>query len=307
MRLGLLGEEDETCIEIWFWTTHIERMFAVYTIKIDLKIVALFLCLLVGLAGTTSADSLVTLTDENASLDFDLGATGAGMTAWTVDGVNRLTEQSFWYRVGNTAQQKVNALTLSGYTISDENGLTVNYADPSNRFTLQLTYLLTGSDLGSGSSIIGENIRVKNSSKTQALDFHLYQYVDVNLLGPTDPVDSDLTLAGAPSVNKATQTNGTQNLSETIATPAPTRYEAGTAASLHSELASGSVYNLNGNSSASDANLAWAFQWDTSISANGTLMISKSMQLTVVPEPSMLTMLVAGSLVTLAGCLRRRA
>ena len=57
-------------------------------------------------------------------------------------------------------EQRINNLTLSNWAVSDGDFLTVSYADPANQFTIQLNYLLTGSDPGSGVSLINETIDV---------------------------------------------------------------------------------------------------------------------------------------------------
>ena len=64
-------------------------------------IVSAVCCLSVGLVRPTTADPIAALTDENSTVQFDLGSAGVGMNQWMVDGINRLVEQSFWYRVGN--------------------------------------------------------------------------------------------------------------------------------------------------------------------------------------------------------------
>ena len=103
----------------------------------------------------------------------------------------------------------------------------------------------------------------------------MYEYNDVNFLGPAQPVDSSLQLTGAP-VNTATQTNGSANLSETVVTPAPSFFEANYAAPLLSELSSGNVYQLNDAPSAVNGDLAWGFQWDATIAQNKTLLSVKT-------------------------------
>jgi hypothetical protein len=266
----------------------------------------MMVCLSAGMSAIASAETIATLTDENTTVRFQLDSAGVGMNEWVVDGVDRLREQSFWYRVGNTPQKRVNSLRLSSWTLTEDNKLATNYVDPSNRFTVQLTFVVTGSSPGSGSSDILESVKVKNTSGA-SLDFHLYEYVDVDLLGLTSPIDSTLQLTGIP-VQQATQTNGPVNLSETVVTPAPSRYQAASASQLLGKLSANSVYNLNNNVSAVNADLAWAFQWDKTLANNGTLLVSKDklLSLASVPEPSCLALLGTGAIGLLGYGWRRR-
>jgi hypothetical protein len=273
--------------------------------KILVLAVAFFLS--VGLAGTVFADSIAMMTEENSTAQYDLSSTGVGMNNWTVDGINRLVEQSFWYRVGNTAQQRVNTLNLVSWSLLPSNYLVVNYSDPSSRFTLQLSYTLTGSDTGSGISDLGETVKVKNISGAP-LDFHLYEYVDIDLLGLAHPIDSELTLKGTP-VNTANQSNNVVSLAETVLTPSATHYEAGYSPQLLSNLSSGLVYNLNDTAYASNGDLAWAFQWDVALgtsASNRSFTLSKDKRLGIVPEPSTFVLLGFGAFGLLAYAWRRR-
>ena len=56
----------------------------------------------VGLLATTSQAYVqtVTLANGNSTALVDVGSS-AGMYNWTVDGVNQLAQQWFWYRVGS--------------------------------------------------------------------------------------------------------------------------------------------------------------------------------------------------------------
>jgi len=100
--------------------------------KSGIAMVMAVLCLSAGLAETTSAAPIATLTEENSTVQVDLGSAGVGMNQWSVDGLNRLQEQSFWYRVGDTPQQRVNTSTYVNSVVYGNDYLTANYADPSN-------------------------------------------------------------------------------------------------------------------------------------------------------------------------------
>jgi hypothetical protein len=242
------------------------------------------LCLSLGSAGSVLANPVAALTEGNSSAQFDLGPAGVGMDHWLVEGIDRLVEQSFWYRVGDTPQQRVNTLNLSSWSVTaDQTVLTVGYADSANRFTMQLRFVLTGLDWGSGVSDVEETVAVRNTSGAP-LDFHLYEYVDIDLLGTAHPTDQSLSLLGNP-VNTAEQSTGSDYVSETVVTPFPSRYEAGYVADLLSELTAESVCNLNDVPTAGDGDLAWAFQWDTTIGINKTFLVSKDKPIDT-PEPS---------------------
>ena len=59
---------------------------------------------LLAVAGTIPAFAQVALTDANSSANIDPFSTAGvdfrGMNNWTVDGVNHMFQQWFWFRVG---------------------------------------------------------------------------------------------------------------------------------------------------------------------------------------------------------------
>ena len=74
--------------------------------KCNIAAILAVCCLSVGLAEPAVAAPIATLTEENSTVQFDLGSAGVGMNQWTVDGLDRLAEQSFWYRVGNAPSKE---------------------------------------------------------------------------------------------------------------------------------------------------------------------------------------------------------
>src|SRR5262245_44964440 len=73
-----------------------------------------------GLLVSESSAALFLLTDDNSSAQFDT-ASPANAFNWTVDGINQLVQQAFWYRVGNTAELSVHNLPIGAQGTTDAN------------------------------------------------------------------------------------------------------------------------------------------------------------------------------------------
>jgi hypothetical protein len=132
---------------------------------------------LVLVVGTAPPASAYTVTDLNSV--FSVGATGAD--GWSVDGINQLLNQSFWWRVGATGGQgQLSSLQTSGSAGGRIIDLT--YTNP-NVFKAEVTYILTGGASGSHQSDVSEAIRLTNLKTTGSLDMHFYQYSDFDLNG----------------------------------------------------------------------------------------------------------------------------
>jgi hypothetical protein len=93
---------------------------------------------LTGFFAQRSVAGLFTLVDENSSADFNTD-TQANAFDWIVDGVDQLFQQSFWYRIGNVAEQNVDTLPhpVEGVTDTNFDGnsdtLFVRYNDLNGR------------------------------------------------------------------------------------------------------------------------------------------------------------------------------
>ena len=217
------------------------------------------------------------------------------MDSWAVNGMNQLAEQSFWYQVGTGPVQRINTLTLASYSNPSPNELTATYQ--GSGFKIYVDWTLLGSDPGFEQSDIGELIKITNTSSTP-LNFHFWQFVDLNLLNT--PFDTSVSIVGG---NTATQTDGDLAVSETADVPVPSRFEAGFRQDVLADLQAGL---LNDNATQINGDLAWAFQWDKTLGAGSSLIISKDKQLTVTPEPSTLVLFGIGAVSLLACTWRRR-
>lgn len=112
-----------------------------------------------------------TLSNLNSIADLNL-STSAGMYNWTVNGVDQLAQQWFWFRVGNSAETPINSISAPTITQTLAKLLTVTYANSWS--SVQISYNLTGnSSPGSGGSGITESIKLSNLTSSP-LDFHFF-------------------------------------------------------------------------------------------------------------------------------------
>lgn len=233
-----------------------------------------------------------TLTDNNAKVTFS-SQNNFGMKNWYTDGVDHLFQQQFFYRVGSTGYERtINALDLLDVRKTANNALSVVYGTAG--LEIEVSYLLSGGDAGSGYSTINEQIRISNLSN-QSIDFHFFQYVDFDLAeaGLGDYLNLIQNVEGL--FTGAVQRKGNSYFAEEVVSPGANRAQADEVYPtwpLVDSLYDYEPTTLNNNSGPVSGDAAWAFQWDKCIEANGCFEISilKSVYTTPVPEPSVLAM-----------------
>jgi hypothetical protein len=257
-----------------------------------------------ALAGT------ITLMDGNSSVTLD-PSSSAGVTSWSVDGINQLYQQWFWYRIGSSSPQySIDTLGSASIVQSSSAEATISFSG-TNGLSISVTYLLTGGAPGSGDADMGESINITNTSGT-AQNVSFFQYSNFTL----DNV------AGGDSVqfqnsNAVSQWNGQETLAETVITPRPNFREAAVVPDTLNELNTIPGYilgqaqgfpsgepNSNTQSSVVTGDVSWAYEWDRTIDPGSSFLISKDKDLqgvvAPVPEPSTMLLAVAG-LLTLLG------
>jgi hypothetical protein len=254
-----------------------------------------------GLLPQRADATLFTLTDQNSLARFDT-ATTSNHFDWLVDGVDKISRQSFWYRVGNAgADQSLHLLPIAAQGTSDTNfdgnpdTLFVRYTGAG--FRAEATFVLRGGVTGSGASDMGEQINITNTSASP-LDFHFFQYNDFDLTPQAAAADTVLF----SNANAVQQSGGGNNLTETVVTPIPSHHAASVFPVLLNELTDGNPTTLNDSPAvgvpAGPGDMVWAYEWDVTIAPNDTFQISKDKNLSAIPipEPTTLSMLGTGVL-----------
>ena len=258
--------------------------------------------IVVGMILSPASGSVI-LEDLNSEVEFYL-ASQDGLMRWTVDGLDHMQQQWFWYRLGDSGpEQSIDALDLKVYKDTDgdldpgNERLIARYADANETFRITLDFILTGGRDGSGVSDLAEVISIENTGSS-TLDFHFFQYVDFDLRG--DEHDTSVEIRGG---NTAVQTDVGMGLSETVVTWKPDHYQVGYDDDIISLLNDGDPTTLLDVAGALyDGNLTWAFQWDFELAPGQAFIISKDKN--VVPEPTSLAVLALG---TFALLLHRRS
>lgn len=251
------------------------------------------------LAGVAQA-ATITLADRNSLATVDDSGVLGGMNSWQIDGVSNLSLQGFWYRIaGMDSEANIATLPLTGTVVTDTNGfvdpradtLTMQYS--GRGFTIEPSWHLRGGSAGSNRSDIAETIGIHNFGNTP-LVISFFQYSDFDLGGTTQ--DQSVSIGGVGS-NTVNQSDIGFLANETVVTPAPTRFEAAFFGSLITRLNDASIDNLNNvGGPLGPGDLTWAYQWDFTIPAGGSVIISKDKQ--IVPTPGVLALLGVGTVVT---------
>lgn len=237
------------------------------------------------------------LTNYNSTASIDT-ASQSGFYDWTVDGLNYLRQEQFWYRVGSTGpEHSIDTLTFVSAVASDtdldflNDKLVVNYSSAASSFTLQATYQLFGTAFPSSNSDVKESIKIINTASSGSLDIHLFDYGHIVLNGPGN---DNIYMVGSSTV---IQTNAADKAwFNVVATQTPSHHQLDNVfPTMFNSLTDGSATTLNDSNGPLVGNVTWAFEWDMSIlhgaSAPTPIQLDNLMY---VPEPSTFALASAG-------------
>ncbi len=257
------------------------------TVKTTLVLAILILMLGFGTAAVASLPP-INLSDGNSSVTID-PYSPSGVFEWTVELTNHMAQSSYWYRIGGEGI----AAPLSALSIDhiDQSSTEAMVFYSGTDFSLQILYSLTGGDPGSGTSDIAETVMVTNKTGS-AMSFHLFEYVNLNLLGTAD----GQTVAFDSDSASVFHSKGT-TIAQLSSIPGPNYWEIGEATALLNKLNNESFGDLSNVTTSHSGDAAFALQWSRVISAYGTSgAIGQDLLLegAPVPEPGSLVALLSG-------------
>jgi hypothetical protein len=229
--------------------------------------------------------AVLALSDDNSVAAFDpdpaTNPINTGLLFWTVDDVNHLFQNQFWYRVGSTGGESfLNTLNLLSINQSDPTGNKFGLTYGGNGFEIGINFRLDGGSLGSGIASLFEDITIKNTSNT-ALDFHLFNYTDFDL---TEDGSQDTTVIN----NRRARQSNNFTFTTDVVKPIATSYQVGSFGELLATLTDNSPTNLNNFSGGITGDNSYAFQWDFTLNSESSYTISNYKTIapiSSVPEP----------------------
>jgi hypothetical protein len=211
--------------------------------------------------------------------------------------------------VGNSGPERaINTISPPVVNPLSPSSVSISYANSLFELVVQYT-LADNAPYGSGVSELSGVVQINNVSGAQ-LDFHLFQYADLDLSVANDSVAlSDFTSVPFLFVD-ATQTSGVFDRHSMIASEIEsglqgTGYEAGAPGTILGKLTDADTDNLANTASAGPGDVAYAFQYSfrfgTSPSdKSAQIGLNNQIRVTPVPEPASLSLILLG-LLGLAG------
>lgn len=242
-------------------------------------LIAVVTCYCGGVTGPAVAE-LVTLSSGNSVARIDTGS-ALGLYSWTVDGVEHLSAQQLWFRVGDNEENPISSAEPVGFTTNGQSA-TVQFAQ--GLFDVDLNYALVGGALGSGQSQLAHIITLTNVADVP-LDLHLFQYVDLDVDGEFDFnsvsfLSNDLARQIGPSGSIATVA-----VSDLLSSHRQVAFYPELLDAL-SDLSPTTLSDFTGPLA---GDLTFAFQWDLTLGVGEVASLTLNENL--IPEPASLVCL----------------
>lgn len=124
-----------------------------------------------------------TITDGNSVVEIDFSNTQKGVYSWTINGVNVLQQQWYWFRIGEGIEQSVDRLTLVEHGSAGDSAW-ASYASDALGLMLDIDIGLTGGS----TSVLQQGFMWSYTGDT-AIDFTFFAYSHF-LLGGSNTVST---------------------------------------------------------------------------------------------------------------------
>jgi hypothetical protein len=237
------------------------------------------------------------LSVEDTSLQVNLGG---GLSDWTLNGVNQLDQQWFYYSVGANPVYSIDTIsapsapTFGGQVVLGtlvNTNITTTYADST--LSVKTKYTLGANASGATLSTVVTLDNLTGSSQT----FNFYQFSHFGLGGSS--TGQNVHFLETTSPYEVTQTGNGALLTGTVTALAggvssPVEEIAGVYDGTQFGLENGNpAPNFTDTSLSATGNVDYAYQFTATLASGGSLTIS---EIQSVPEPSALAMVLAGML-----------
>ena len=235
---------------------------------------------------SAGALSIYTLSNGNSSMNINV-ASSKGAYDWIVDGRDQLNQDWFSFRIGkNGPETSINS--IGSPKVHQPTGSTLDAIYSNRQLSVQVLTSLMGDAPGTETAGFSDQITIQNLT-AHTLDFHFFQYASFANFGvaqfaqnPRGLVnDARLTGVGGSSAEQI----------DTVLTPGANHAVIGSASRFQT---AGQFPAPSGNCVCVSTNGTWILEWDYSIAARGTLIISDETNLARVPEPSAWALLLFG-------------
>ncbi len=238
---------------------------------------------------------ITNLAARDTSIQINLAG---GLSNWTVDGVNQLTQQWFYYSVGSGLVNSIDTISpWTTPTTTPGNSPTLSETYANSSLSVKTLYVLQSQPVGTGKATLGTTITLQNLSGS-AQTYHFYQYSDFDLAGVTGGQTAQFAGTTAPYMVTQTGSSG-GSLIGTISgiaggTGVTVEEQAGLFNGFQFALANGNpAPSLNGTLTAGPGNVDFAYEIDATVAAGSSITIS---EIQAVPEPSTFGLMGAGML-----------
>lgn len=273
---------------------------------------ALLSLVMVAIDVQPATGTAIPLSDSNTNITIDTGGGGGGIedgadggvVQWEIDGVPQLFQEWYWLRIdeeGGSAETPIDAFDLDFENTDDldndliDDILYARYVDLTTGIEIEVQYMVAGSQQGSGSSSLSEQLAITNGgNSTQTL--HLFMYSDFNLSNTAGDDSANVVGAG----NNTVRQYDALSKVETVTTPLPSHVQTSPASVILDSLNDGAPTTLDDSKSLAAADVTWALQWDFTLGAGDVFILSAQKNFFIVPEPSTLTLIGLGFIGLLA-------